>query len=599
MSFQNKNKKATSTTEKPLHSKDRSESQDESAESENSDEEDEEREEEEDEDEDDEDEEEDNENDEEEEEENDEEDEELSESEDDDKGVVSIQAHAASFEDVEKVCVSGEKTPDIHVNDNGERRAGVSGDANSVDELKSRTQQIAGESYATPVTFDAEHDYVFSAVRVESKLSDEEESLAKEIPWSAERNQVSHRNVIGKLSKFTASSEVEEDDISGETEMDNGSPRSKNQIRVWTDSIDEEDSQTVGVGPNAALADQTEEHGVENNGSSDGKDDAGSHKWTHRSTQGSLLGRRSPGAPQYEKTAAEATNDDSYWDPPCKTNDQNVHLPFVKNAEASVVTRKNPGERRHLLDCCEEASLISMGRVAEDPSSSLSPVPMKEDGTKKQIGRNLDVDSHGRLTRNKRTDLGNDQIDEGHLVDEDDSCRSAAKGHVQDSSYTSAYSKATGLEEAAAVEVDGGSSEDCDHTPQELQDNLGRTAVKEFDVGDGSDNAHNRCPSAGNPLAGGSRLNSRIHLESGSAAFGRTEMSPGDLGGQPTPDDVTAVENCDSRRNCADELLLQTDIDDVDLDSPDEAKSVVERSEEVRNSEGPIKQVKEENARYF
>lgn len=480
----------------------------------------------------------------------------MSESEDDDKGVVSIQARAASFEDVEKACVTGEKIPDIHVYDNGESRSDVSGDDNSVDDLKTRTQQIAGASYAIPVTFDVEHDYVFSAVRVESKLSDEEESLGKENPWSAEQSQVSHMNLIGKRSRSTASSEVEEDDINIVTEKDNGSPRSKNQIRgdtVWTDSSDDGDGQKVGFGPDAVPADQSKGQGVENNGSSDVKDDAGSHRWTHGSSQDSLLGC-----------------------PP-----------------------KNPGEQQHLLDCREEASLISVGRVSDDPSPSLSPVPHKEDETKKQIRHNLDVDSHGRLSKNQITDLGNDQIDDSHLVDKADCCTSAVKGGVLNSPYTSTYAEATGLEEEAAVEVDDDSSEDCDHTPQKLQDSLGRTAVKEFDVGDGSHNAHMRCLSAGNQLNVESRLNSHIHLESGNAAFSRSEMSPGDLRGQPTTDDVTAVENCDSRRNCADELLLQTDIDDVDLDSPDEAKSVVERSEEVRISEGPITQVKEKNVRYF
>lgn len=480
----------------------------------------------------------------------------MSESEDDDKGVVSIQARTASFEDVEKACVTVEKIPDIHVYDNGESRSGVSGDENSVDDLKTRRQQIAGASYAIPVTFDVEHDYVFSAVRVESKLSDEEESLGKENPWSREQSQASHMNLRGKLSRSSPSSEVEEDDINIETEKDNGRPRSKNQIRgdtVWTDRSDDRDSQKVGFGPDAVPADQTKEQDVENNGSSDVKDDVGSHKWTHGSSQDSLLG----------------------------------------------CSPKNPGEQQHLLDCGEEASLISIGRVSDETSPSLSPVPDKEDETKKQIRHNLDIDSHGRLSKNQITDLGNDQIDDGHLVDKAESCTSAVKGYVLNSPYTSAYAKATGLEEAAAVEVDDGSSEDCDCTPQKLQDSLGRTTVKEFDVGDGSDNAYNRCLSAGNQLNVESRLNSHIHLESGNFAFSRTEMLPGDLRGQPTTDDVTAVENCDSRRNCADELLLQTDIDDVDLDSPDEAKSVVERSEEVRILEGPITQVKEKNVRYF
>lgn len=509
----------------------------------------------------------------------------MNESEDDDKGVISIQARAASFEDVEKACVTGEKIPDIHMYDNRDSGAGVSGDENSVDDLKTRTQQIAGASYAIPVTFDVEHDSVFSAVRVESKLSDEDESLGKENTWSTEQNKDSHIT-IRKLSRFPASSEVEEDETNRETEMNNGIPRRKKQIggdTVWMDSNDEEDSHKMGFGPNAVLAEQTKEYGVENKGSSDVKDDT----LSHRSSQDFLSGQCSPGPPQYNKTATEDTNDDSYWDSACKSKDQNVHLPFLKNEEVSVVTGSNPGEQQ----CCEDASLISIGSVSDEPSHSVSPVPDKEDETKKQIQHNLDVDSCGQSSKEMlgSSDLGNDQIDDSHLDDNYDSCRSTVKGDVLKSPYTSANFNNTRIEEVDAVEVDDNSSEDCD----QMEYSLGRTIAKVFDVGDGSNNA-------GNELAveQQSRLNSCICLESGNA-FTRTEMSPSDLRGQPTTDDVTAVENCDSRRNCADDLLLQTDIDDVDLDSPDEAKCVVERSKEVTNTEGPITQVKQENVRYL
>lgn len=510
----------------------------------------------------------------------------MNESEDDDKGVISVQAPAASFEDVEKACVTGEKIPDVCMYDNRDSGAGVSGDENSVNDLKPRTQQIAGGRHAIPVTFDVENDSVFSAVRVESKLSDEEESLGKENTWPTEQNK-DLRITIRKPSRFPASSEVEEDETNRETEMDNGIPRRKKQIlgdTVWADSNDEEDSHKMGFGPNAVLAGQTKEYGVENMGSSDVKDDTVSHKWTHRSSQDFLSGQYSRGPPQYKKTATEDTSDDSYLDSVCKSNDQNIHLPFVKNEEVSVVMRSNPSEQQ----CCEEASLVSIVRVSDEPSPSVSPVPDKEDETEKQIKHNLDVDSGGRSSK-KLTDFGNDQIDDSHLDDDYDSCRSTVKGDVLKSPYTSANFNNTGIEEVDAVEVDDDSSEDCD----QLQYSLGKTTVKVFNVGDGSNNA-------GNELAGEqqSRLNACICLESGNA-FTRTEMSPGDLRGHPTTDDVTAVENCDSRRNCADDLLLQTDIDDVDLDSPDEAKCVVERSKEVTNMEGPITQVKQENVSYL
>lgn len=529
MSFQNF-QKAKSTTEKAPRRKDKSESQDESPEGEDS-EEDEDRQEEEDDDDEEEDDD-DDEEDEEEEEESDDEDEEEeeneeegNESEDSNEGMVSIRADAASLDDVEKASVAGEKNPDTHISDNRNSRA-LSGDENCVEDLKTRTQQIPGASYAIPVTFDVEHDYVVSAVRVESKFSDDDESLGKESKWSTEQYKVSSTTLIGKTSTFPASSEEE---IDREAEKDKGSPRNKSQISgvaVWTDSSDEVDSPKKNeFGPNERPADQTEDYGVEDNGSSDVKNDAESHKWTRRSSQVSLSGQCSPGLPHYNKTAADAASDDSCWDSSSKSNGQNVHRPFLINEEGSVVVANNPGEQQCLLDCCEVASLISIDRVSDEPSAFVPPVPDKEDEPKKQIQVDRDIDSCGWLSKKEMMEMGNDQIDGGSLDDEDNSWGSTVEGDVLKTPYVS---KHTELEEVAAVDVDDGSS---------------------------------------------------------------------DLGEQHTTDDITTFENCDSRRNCADDLLPQTDIDDVDLDSSDETKSVVERRKEVKNTEGPITQVKQENVR--
>lgn len=443
--------------------------------------------------------------------------------------MVSIQADAASLDDVEKASVAGEKNPDIHTSDNRNSRA-LSGDENGVEDLKTRTQQIPEATYAIPVTFDVEHDYVVSAVRVESKFSDDDESLGKESKWSTEQSKVSSTSLIGKTSAFPASSEEE---INREAEKDKGSPRNKSQISgvtVWTDSSDEVDSpKKTGFGPNEQPADQTEEYGVEDNGSSDVKNDAGSHKWTRRSSQVALSGQCSPGLPHYNKTAADAASDDSCWDSSSKSNGQNVHSPFLMNEEGSVVMANNPGEQQRLLDCCEVASLISIDRVSDEPSALVPPVPDKEDEPKNQIQDDRDIDSCGWSSKKEMMNMGNDQIDGGSLDAEDNSCGSTVEGDVLKTPYVSGNSKHTELEEVAAVHVDDGSSE---------------------------------------------------------------------VGEQPTTDDIATFENCDSRRNCAGDLLPQTDIDDVDLDSSDEAKSVVERRKEVRNTEGPITQVKQENFRY-
>lgn len=423
--------------------------------------------------------------------------------------MISIQAHVASLEDLEKASITGEKKSDVHISDNRGGQACLL----SEDEigLKTRTEQIAGSSYAIPMAFDVENDFVVSAVRVESKFSDDDDSLGKENKWATEQNKVSNMSLIGKPSPIPTSPE---EDINRETEKDKGCSRNKSQTSAdiaLTDSSDEADSQKMGFGPNRP-ADQTKEYSEENNGSSDFKDDGRSHKWTHRTSQGSILGQCSPGLPQYKKTAAETRND-SCWDSSCKSNGQNVHFPFLKNEEGSVVMANNPGEQQCLLDCCEVASLISNGRVSDEPPASVPPVPDKEDGPNNQIQNHHDVDSCEGWSKK-----GNDQVDGGNLDDEDNSCGSTVEGVV------SGNFKDTEFEEVAAVEVDDNSSED---------------------------------------------------------------------GAQPATDDITTFENFDSTRNCADDLLPQTDIDDVDLDSSGEAKSVVERRKEVRITEGPITQVKQ------
>lgn len=410
--------------------------------------------------------------------------------------MVSIPTHATSHEDVEKASVIGENQPDVHISDDRDGHACIlSGD--EIDS-KNQTQQIAGATYAIPMTFDVEHDYVVSAVRVESKFSDDDESLGKENKCSTEQNKVSNMTLTQKPSTFPSTSEEK---INGETEKDKGSPRNKSQIggdTEWTDSSDEVDCQKTEFGPDVGPADQIEEFGVENNGSSDVKDDAGSHKWTHSFlSQGPLLGQCSPGLSQYDKTAVEATTNS--WDSSCESNGQNVHLSIPNNEEESA--------------------------VVTNPSASVPPVPDKEDEPKKTIRDHLDVNSCGVLLKKEIMDLGNDQIDCGNLDDDNNSCGSTVKGDVLKSSYVSGDTESG---EVAAVEVDGGSS-------------------------------------------------------------GHDE--------QQTTNDNTAFENCDSRRKRADHFLPQTDIDDVELDSSDE--SVVERRNEVRNPEGPVTQVKQENVSTF
>ncbi|XP_056243415.1 ankyrin repeat domain-containing protein 26 isoform X9 [Seriola aureovittata] len=148
---------------------------------------------------------------------------------------------------------------------------------------------------------------------------------------------------------------------------------------------------------------------------------------------------------------------------------------------------------------------------------------------------------------------------------------------------------------------DDETSEDSDSMHQKVQYDFARATVKVSDVGGDSDNIQDGC------LSGGDKpddeheaiLTAYVPLENESAGVPQTRVSSDELDEKPnqenifsspsTKEDITVGECHDSDRNTvSDEVLPQTDIDNVDLDSPDEAESVVMRDQQLTSTEEPV-----------
>ncbi|KAK5927659.1 hypothetical protein CgunFtcFv8_012792 [Champsocephalus gunnari] len=127
------------------------------------------------------------------------------------------------------------------------------------------------------------------------------------------------------------------------------------------------------------------------------------------------------------------------------------------------------------------------------------------------------------------------------------------------------------------VDKDNEGSEDSDSQDQRLLYDFASATVK---VSDDEDEA---------------RLTSYVPLENSSAIVSQTRVSSDDLNEEPTrtnmcssPPTVDQHRDSDGNASPDDEALPQTDIDDVDVVSPDEAESLGMNSQEVRNIDEPV-----------
>ncbi|KAE8296045.1 Ankyrin repeat domain-containing protein 7 [Larimichthys crocea] len=259
--------------EQPSSSKARSESQEGSPEAEEEDvgeEEEEEEEEEEDDDEDDEgdeDEEEDDDDDDDDDEDEEEESEEEDGEEDEEENECEEEDHDNSVASVQKPSVAG--SPKIIVSADAQNIPGTDCGTSpgiagaSEKDAKTETQkndidcQAGTTSYAMPVTLDVEEDCVVSAVRVESKFSDEDDSIGKECIsdlGSAQGTSPSRHHTESHLLIEIKEEELDKEMENGDDDDDSWSNKQNSGNTVWNDSDDEKDIQTGGFGRNTVLA---------------------------------------------------------------------------------------------------------------------------------------------------------------------------------------------------------------------------------------------------------------------------------------------------------------------------------------------------------
>ncbi|KAM7397044.1 hypothetical protein PAMP_020042 [Pampus punctatissimus] len=354
----------------------------------------------------------------------------------------------------------------------------------------------------------------------------------------------------------------------------------------------------------------------------------------------SSLGLSSTNTPQSKNRAAKEMVDESEWD--SSSDNQEVQSPV----SGTNVTVNQTGEEQCSDSFLKGQNRVSITEESNDPSAAVSPVPEDENTTRKQILDDNEVESIGQLLQNEgNLDSENQKDDESSWDDEDENDESekqvASVDEVADFSdvLKTHFSTPTDLpspksrpkssmdkmlEEETKADLskpnetddspednrpeeekllgvkkdvdskDDETSEDSDSKDQKLQYDFVSATVRVSDVGDDSDNNIDGCPlrQVGNTYENEARLTAYFPLENESAIVPQTQMSADDFNEEPMrekafPSPPTRDETCqhhDSDGNSfSDEALPQTDIDDVAVESPDEAGSIGMRCPEVRN----------------
>lgn len=199
--------------------------------------------------------------------------------------MASVDANTTDFEPIQKPLVAGDlKTIDSadtqHVPgtdfpfNNGSSPGNV--DASEKD-AKTETQstdlvcQAGTANYSMPAALNVEGDCVVSAIRVESKFSDEDDSLGKECIWSSDQNIISNLgSTVGPIpfkhcteihsptkvneNEFDRKEEEDDDENDHDDDDDSWSNKQHSGDTVWNDSDGEEDNQIGGFGRNTVLA---------------------------------------------------------------------------------------------------------------------------------------------------------------------------------------------------------------------------------------------------------------------------------------------------------------------------------------------------------
>lgn len=548
-------------------------------------------------------------------------------------------------------------------------------------------------SFVTPATLHIVEDCVVSAIRVESKFSDEDDSLGKKYLSSSDQNIISGQDSTRHCPE-THSACKDMKECERDTEKDDEDSWSNKQNRgdmEWNDSDNEEDKHL--------LANQTNvlpEVGIKNtDNTSDGKDDCGSHNKVStgvklRSSWGSSLEDSDIDIPEVsnevfdQKSTVQAPevssslhlkntlpqsneeHPDSPWDssspvasPKCvtlkevidnhqtlsglgpKTSSQSRNQAAVDESEwdssenkdqndigtnsncevVSPVSKANEtGERQ--LESKEEEDRESIEKESDDPSPVLSSVlddenqllgndEVEEDescwddedesnGSEKQekIAMNdsdvlpsediLKIPDltkllspklkstatvHKKVAEDAKRD--NQHNEDGELVPQSVICENdmlAENVELEEEKLE--------IVKKYSVRKDDETSEDSDSKIQKLQYDFVNASVKMSTVGDDFDKTVDGglCEGIGADDEDEARLTAYVPFEIQtrvlSEEINENPIKEKTFSCPPIKHQTTACRHSDSDVNTfSGEALPQTDIDDVDVDSPDEAEN--------------------------
>ncbi|XP_025764802.1 ankyrin repeat domain-containing protein 26 isoform X9 [Oreochromis niloticus] len=570
-------------------------------------------------------------------------------------------------------------------------------------------------SFVTPATLHIVEDCVVSAIRVESKFSDEDDSLGKKYLSSSDQNIISGQDSTRHCPE-THSACKDMKECERDTEKDDEDSWSNKQNRgdmEWNDSDNEEDKHL--------LANQTNvlpEVGIKNtDNTSDGKDDCGSHNKVStgvklRSSWGSSLEDSDIDIPEVsnevfdQKSTVQAPevssslhlkntlpqsneeHPDSPWDssspvasPKCvtlkevidnhqtlsglgpKTSSQSRNQAAVDESEwdssenkdqndigtnsncevVSPVSKANEtGERQ--LESKEEEDRESIEKESDDPSPVLSSVlddenqllgndEVEEDescwddedesnGSEKQekIAMNdsdvlpsediLKIPDltkllspklkstatvHKKVAEDAKRD--NQHNEDGELVPQSVICENdmlAENVELEEEKLE--------VVKKYSVRKDDETSEDSDSKIQKLQYDFVNASVKMSTVGDDFDKTVDGglCEGIGADDEDEARLTAYVPFEIQtrvlSEEINENPIKEKTFSCPPIKHQTTACRHSDSDVNTfSGEALPQTDIDDVDVDSPDEAENKYMRCSGIQKEDSTEDEDEEED----
>lgn len=193
-----------------------------------------------------------------------------------DHSVASVNDSTTDFESIFKPSVAGD--PEMTISADSQHLPGTnipfntdSSASNADASAKTQTQtavldcQGGTTSYSIPATLNVEQDCVVSAIRVESKFSDEDDSLGKDCIRSSNQNTPNQVSTLATIAlkhctDILSPSMVQEKET-GKDDIDDGgddswSNKQNGGETVWNDSDDEEDNQIGRFGRNTVLAKQ-------------------------------------------------------------------------------------------------------------------------------------------------------------------------------------------------------------------------------------------------------------------------------------------------------------------------------------------------------